>query len=356
MKTKEMIGTTVLLLSVFIGSVFGGKEGNTDTFYGNYAGDGTPADIFNYTTFIGSFAGYRNYTGIHNTFLGAYAGYKNTLGNYNTILGSFAGYNNLKGNYNTILGYNAGHSNTEGSGNVFIGNSAGYNDRGSDKLYIANSDTSMPLIYGEFKTPRLNINGNLGVVGPDKGLVRLTDNINDNTTKGARLVLWHYANAQLPVYLFGAASTATSNFVAFGGGNAIGNAATQIDLFTAPNTTTPAGTPRLTIIGNGNVGIGIQDPEYPLEMASGAAVTTGGVWMNASSRAYKDNIESLAPEEATDTLKALNPVKFAYKKDLTDKHLGFIAEEVPELVSTKDRKSLSPMDIVAVLTKVVQEQ
>jgi hypothetical protein len=35
--------------------------------------------------------------------------------------------------------------------------------------------------------------------------------------------------------------------------------------------------------------------------------------------------------------------------------VGFIAEDVPDLVSTKDRKGLSPMDIVAVLTKVVQE-
>jgi len=36
--------------------------------------------------------------------------------------------------------------------------------------------------------------------------------------------------------------------------------------------------------------------------------------------------------------------------------VGFIAEDVPELLATKDRKGLSPMDIVAVLTRVVQEQ
>jgi len=48
-------------------------------------------------------------------------------------------------------------------------------------------------------------------------------------------------------------------------------------------------------------------------------------------------------------------VKFAYKTDKTEKHVGFVAEEVPELVATKDRKGLSSMDIVAVLTKVVQE-
>ena len=57
-----------------------------------------------------------------------------------------------------------------------------------------------------------------------------------------------------------------------------------------------------------------------------------------------------------DTLKQLNPVKFSYKVDSEDRHVGFIAEDAPDLVATKDRKGMSPMDVVAVLTKVVQEQ
>ncbi|MDO8281071.1 MAG: hypothetical protein Q7U10_00350, partial [Thermodesulfovibrionia bacterium] len=44
------------------------------------------------------------------------------------------------------------------------------------------------------------------------------------------------------------------------------------------------------------------------------------------------------------------------KADDKDGHLGFIAEDVPDMLATYDRKSLDPMDIVAVLTKVVQEQ
>jgi hypothetical protein len=36
-------------------------------------------------------------------------------------------------------------------------------------------------------------------------------------------------------------------------------------------------------------------------------------------------------------------VKFNYKSDQEDKHIGFIAEDVPDLVATKDRKGLSPM-------------
>jgi len=51
-----------------------------------------------------------------------------------------------------------------------------------------------------------------------------------------------------------------------------------------------------------------------------------------------------------------NPVKYNYKADKGDRHVGFVAEDVPDLVASKDRKGLSPMDIVAVLTKVVQEQ
>jgi len=48
--------------------------------------------------------------------------------------------------------------------------------------------------------------------------------------------------------------------------------------------------------------------------------------------------------------------RFNYKVDKEDEYVGFIAEDVPELVATKDRKGLAPMDITAVLTKVVQEQ
>jgi hypothetical protein len=38
------------------------------------------------------------------------------------------------------------------------------------------------------------------------------------------------------------------------------------------------------------------------------------------------------------------------------RHVGFIAEDVPHLVAMPDRKGLTTMDVVAVLTKVVQEQ
>ena len=113
---------------------------------------------------------------------------------------------------------------------------------------------------------------------------------------------------------------------------------------------------RLVVDSSGNVGIGKTTPNHPLEMASGAHVTAAGVWTNASSREYKENIHDLTTEEAMTALKDLKPTRFNYKVDKEDEYLGFIAEDVPELLASKERKGLSPMDIVAVLTKVVQEQ
>jgi len=114
--------------------------------------------------------------------------------------------------------------------------------------------------------------------------------------------------------------------------------------------------PKITILTSGYVGFGTNAPSYPIHMASGAYCSVGGAWTNASSRDLKENIRSLETEEAMNTLKNLSPVKFNYKADKSESHVGFIAEDAPELVATPDKKGMSPMDVVAVLTKVVQEQ
>ena len=113
---------------------------------------------------------------------------------------------------------------------------------------------------------------------------------------------------------------------------------------------------RITIDRDGHVGIGVSRPEHPLEMASGAHVTAGGVWTNRSSRDSKENIAVLSPGDAVTAVMALQPVSFNYREERGEHYVGFIAEDVPRLLASSDGQSLSTMDIVAALTKVVQEQ
>ena len=119
---------------------------------------------------------------------------------------------------------------------------------------------------------------------------------------------------------------------------------------------------RMTIDNEGFIGFGIDsfpgnfNPGFPLHHApSGAHLTVSGVWTDASSRDLKENIVTLSSKEARSALLAMKPVTFDYRADPTEKRVGFIAEDVPELVADNDRKSLAPMDIVGVLARVVQE-
>jgi len=115
-------------------------------------------------------------------------------------------------------------------------------------------------------------------------------------------------------------------------------------------------TPTMAITSNGNVGIGATVSLTERLSVEGNIKATGSI-TPGSSRELKENIAALSSQEAITTFDELNPVKFTYKADAQkDLHIGFIAEDVPELVATPDRKGISPMDVVAVLTKVVQEQ
>ena len=114
-------------------------------------------------TAIGSHALYDNITGNYNSAIGGRALVFNINGNKNSALGATALNNNNSGSSNTAVGFAAGYSNYSGGGNVFLGYQAGYNETGSNKLYIANSNTATPLIGGDFESGTVSINGNVGI-------------------------------------------------------------------------------------------------------------------------------------------------------------------------------------------------
>jgi hypothetical protein len=94
----------------------------------------------------------------------------------------------------------------------------------------------------------------------------------------------------------------------------------------------------------------------------GDVETTGNVQVRGTvtqgcSAALKEAFCELSLAEAVDTLADMKPVTFRYKDDAQGRRsLGFIAEEVPDILAHAERDRLSVMEIVAVLTKVVQAQ
>lgn len=105
----------------------------------------------------------------------------------------------------------------------------------------------------------------------------------------------------------------------------------------------------------GNTGIGTETPTHLLEL-SGGAYSDGATWDTGSSRTLKENIKEVTADEAMAALEELNPVQYNYKKVKDENRIGFIAEDVPELVAMNSRKAVNGLEITAVLTKVVKEQ
>ena len=109
-----------------------------------------------------------------------------TTGDDNVCIGRNAGYNNTTGNNNVCIGRSAGYNNGTGTGSIFIGYNAGSGAAGavSNKLYIDNSNSSTPLIYGIFNS-----------TATDRTL-RLTASVGINTTSfGSGKVVLALANA-----------------------------------------------------------------------------------------------------------------------------------------------------------------
>jgi hypothetical protein len=111
----------------------------------------------------------------------------------------------------------------------------------------------------------------------------------------------------------------------------------------------------VTVDSASNVGIGkTPADDYKLDVNGNLRATN---FAQTSSRTYKENIASLPVKRALELLNKLKPVTFSYKAENAKKqNIGFIAEDVPQIFSTSDHKSVVLMDIIGVLTTVVQKQ
>jgi len=194
--------------------------GNDTSTGGNSVGIGTLSLAANTTGLknvaIGEQSLELNTTGQNNLALGYQALEGNSTGRFNVAVGSRvlqsanADFNtgigylaglSASGTNNVLIGYLSGQnavSNNVGigkqtirnavSGCVMIGNQAGYNETGDNKLYIENSSSTSPLIWGDFSTndlkfwaivevnEDLNVNQNVDVTGK----ITVGDNVEGN--------------------------------------------------------------------------------------------------------------------------------------------------------------------------------
>jgi len=270
------------------------------------------------------------------------------------------------------MGFQAGQTSL-GTGSVFIGYQAGQSETGSERLYVDNSNTTTPLIYGEFDNDLLRINGTLNINNAYN--LPTTDGTTSQvmTTDGAGNLSWGAAiGDNLGNHTATNNVELNGNWLSNDGGNEGIYVATDGDVgigTTTPNAvltlkTTATnlnsglqlsngaadwyfyqdasqglrirddGSDRITIAANGDVGIGTTTPAYKLHVSTNsAAKPTSAVWTVTSDRRLKTNVSNF--DEGLELIQKINPVWFNYngKADLpTDERgVGTIAQELQKI-------------------------
>ena len=252
---------------------------------------------------------FNNSMGNNNSAIGYQAAFNNMTGNSNSANGHLSLFGNNSGSFNVGVGRSSGFSNSTGSGNVFIGYEAGFGELGSNRLYIQNSnaDSNNALIYGQFDTKRLRINGNIGV-----GIIPSTNlHVKQSATSlsGIRVD----------------AATGANNWT------------TRID-----------NNDDYAFLFNGVLASYIQD--------------VSGTYVSVSDRNLKKDISEM--EKVLPKVVSLRPVNYRFKNSFDQniqKSNGFIAQEVltifPEVVFEKEGKYGIAYDgLIPITIKAIQEQ
>jgi hypothetical protein len=236
----------------------------------------------NYNSATGHSALWNNTTGNFNSAFGFRALFTNNTGSYNTVTGTNALLNNTIGSSNTAFGSGAGASLISGSNNVFLGSNSGNNSSFSNinnKLIIANSNTSSPLIYGDFFNKKLKFNAGVDSLVILNRINFVDENANDhiNTyeTKSdspliySRYFYGHYGD----LVIQGMSKTYTGNIHFVTGSDIPG--------YESPRQ-------RMVIMDNGNIGIGDFANSAPTSklQVSGIVSASGFKTPNGTSAQY----------------------------------------------------------------------
>ena len=370
-------------------SGYSNTSGYKNMFYGYQAGynnmDGFYNQFFGYkagfsntsgghNVFIGYQSGYHNTSAWTNTFIGGFSGYDNTTGTQNVFLGTGSGANNVNGFNNVYLGYSAGNQNISGNGNVFIGYEAGRNEAGSNKFYIDNTNTSTPLIYGDFASNYLRIYGTLHAYGT-------YFRIANNPGTGASPIYYAYQGSTGSTTKSGAFAIRDALWV---------DSRAYFDSFLTTESyinINVSGNPGLYVAGdealwyNGTyfswgyggtynafvdkVGIGTTGNPGGYALYVNGAVYAASGYASSDAR-FKDDIQEI--EQPLQKVLSMEGVNYRWKaEEFSDRgfpegrHYGVIAQEIekvlPEIVMENEgEKAVSYTEIIPVLIEAMKEQ
>ena len=277
-------------------------------------------------------------TGTDNTGIGYAALYRATSSSFSTGIGDLALYNTT-GGYNTSLGYYAGGTQTTGTSVISLGYYAG----GSAPANISNA-----LLVGDTQTNAGVYDGYFGGYSgssPHSFTFHATGGSGTNVA-GANLLLAGGIGT----------GNSTSGDLMFQTSDATSSGATLQSLST-----------KMIIKGSGNVGIGTTTPTLgPLTMASGAYVTAGGTWTNASDRNLKEGFVTVTPEDILRKINQLPITEWNYKSEgPLVKHIGPVAQDFYALfqvgnssasISTIDPSGIALLGIQALDQKIAALQ
>ena len=307
------------------------------------------------TVAIGYQAGYNITSGQYSVFVGfesgkAYTsqansvgvGYQSLLvatGDDNVAIGSQASVGVTSGIRNVVIGSGAGANVTTGNSNIIIGYAAGPSANVSNSLYIDNSQTNSPLIYGDFSTDQLTLNGHVEVaIGTTTSTVPFS--IVGTGIQGAANVENAYLGTDVPtLFVRNTTNSADANAVLLvgvggsGGASSAGDAYLSLDVATVGGwsmgidnsdsdklkfldswdfksdggTPDEYGLPVMTMTRlTRRVGIGTENPAYMLDVAgdinaSGAltingTLTAGNSTLGATTATYITALKGSAAE------------------------------------------------------------
>jgi hypothetical protein len=111
-----------------------------------------------------------------------------------------------------------------------------------------------------------------------------------------------------------------------------------------------------TFMNGGNLGIGVTRPGYPIQLASGAYVTTGGVWTDSSDRNAKENFQPVDSAQVLAQIQRLPITTWNFKaEDDSVRHIGPVAQDFHAAFGTgADDKHLAALDGNGVALAAIQ--